>query len=103
MAALKIFAVRNKTTRQVERLIKAGTRGQVQKFLVASIEIDSLDAVDLADLMDLGLKVEDGTQVSAGEGNEGGEVGEVGEVRGGSVGGAKADGGGDAGGEPSAG
>lgn len=60
----KIFSVKNRATGKVERLVKAETRGQVNKHLVSSVEIESVGAVDIVDLMGSGtLRVEDATQV----------------------------------------
>lgn len=63
--AVKIFAVKNKTTRQVERLVKAETRGQVNKHLASVVEIEAVGAVDLVDLLQSGtLRVEDATAIA---------------------------------------
>lgn len=70
MAALKIFAVRNKNAAgEVQRLVKAATRGQVRTYLASNIEIESLDAADLVDVLDkTDLKVEDATRVADDDG-----------------------------------
>lgn len=70
MAALKIFAVRNKNAAgEVQRLVKAATRGQVRTYLASNIEIESLDAAELVDVLDkTDLKVEDATRVADDDG-----------------------------------
>lgn len=66
MAALKIFAVRNKSAGgKIERLVKATTRGEVRAFLANNIDIESMDAAALVDALETGLKVEDATQVAS--------------------------------------
>lgn len=60
--AIKIFSIKNKATGKIERLIKAETKGQVNKHLAASVEIEPIGAVEIVDLMSQGaLIVEDAT------------------------------------------
>lgn len=62
--SLKIFSVINKETMALDILVKAETRGQVQKYLVSSMVIEPADAVEVADMMVSGdLKLEDARAV----------------------------------------
>lgn len=64
--AIKIFSIKNKATGKVERLIKAETKGQVNKHLAASVEIEPIGAVEIVDLLGQGtLIVEDATAQAA--------------------------------------
>lgn len=60
--AAKIFSITNTHTGVVERLVKANTRGQVNKHLQKMFVIDIMGAVNVADLAMRGqLVVEDAT------------------------------------------
>lgn len=86
--AAKIFSVKNRATGAVERLVKAETRGQVNKHLVSSVEIEAVGAVDIVDLLSSGnLRVEDATAQVADEGAGAGDAGgDAGGASGGSAG-----------------
>lgn len=70
--ALKVFSVKDKATGAVVRLVKAETRGQVNKFLQNAVEIEAASALDIADLLTGGtsLKLESAESVDAGDADE---------------------------------
>lgn len=66
--AIKIFSIKNKATGKIDRLIKAETKGQVNKHLVSSVEIEVIGAVEAVELMGSGtMIVEDATAKAADE------------------------------------
>ncbi len=70
--AVKIFAIKSKSTGAVERLVKAETLSQVKKHLSASIEIEAIGAVEIVDIMASGtIRVEDATAQADDEGGAG--------------------------------
>lgn len=62
----KIFAVRDKVTNTVTKLVKAETKNQVIKHLVSRIDIEPVGAVDAVDIMSSGVTVEDASSTAAG-------------------------------------
>lgn len=50
--ALKVFAFRNKQSKEITHLIKAETKGQAQKAYTSSVEISAVDAVELLEIME---------------------------------------------------
>ncbi len=74
--ALKIFSIKNKATGVVERLVKADTRGQVNKHLVASVEVEPVGAVELMEMVAANntLRVEDATAQPADAGADAGDA-----------------------------
>lgn len=74
--AAKLFAVRNKTTKAVERLIKAETKGQVNKHLANSVIVETIGALDAVEIAQEGkIRIEDATALVEGDGeDEGGEA-----------------------------
>lgn len=70
--ALKVFSVKDKATGQVVRLVKAETRGQVNKYLQNAVEVEAASALDIADLLTngSGLKLESAESVDAGDADE---------------------------------
>lgn len=69
--AIKIFSIKNKATGKIERLIKAESKGQVNKHLAACVDIDTIGSVEIVDLMSQGalIAVEDATS-QASDGND---------------------------------
>lgn len=81
--ATKIFSITNAQTAAVERLVKANSRGQVNKHLQKMFTIDTMGAVEIAELAMRGqLVVEDATAEASepgeAEGLEGPQAGEQG-------------------------
>jgi hypothetical protein len=73
--AVKIFAIKNKASGQVERLVKAESQSQVKKHLNASIEIEAMGAVEVVDIMASGsIRVEDATAQADDEGAAGAQT-----------------------------
>lgn len=74
--AAKIFSITNTNTGAVERLVKAESRGQVNKHLQKMFAIDVMGAVEVADLAMRGqLVLEDATAEASDPGEAGGEEG----------------------------
>lgn len=70
--AAKLFAVRDKTTKTVQRLIKAETKGQVNKHLATSVIVEVIGALDAVEIAQEGkIRIEDATAEVAGDGEDG--------------------------------
>lgn len=70
--ALALFVVTDKTTNKPLHLVKANSKGQVNKHLAANVKIDKVSALDLGDIMtEHKLAIEDATAVSEDAGADG--------------------------------
>jgi hypothetical protein len=69
--AAKIFSITNTRTGAVERLVKADTRGQVNKHLQKMYAVEIMGAVEIADLAMKGQLVVDDATAEAAEPGEG--------------------------------
>lgn len=68
----KMFAVRDKTTGEISRLVRAEKKGDVIKHLVAAYAVEEANAVDATELVMNGMHVETaaGNAKSAAENGE---------------------------------